>query len=125
MKGRNMLMTSVCWGMLAVVHALPALALFRPTLISSLYGVEAGSSTYLLLHHRAALFLVIFVICAWAVFRPETRQLATASVGISMLSFLLLYWLGGLPPALRSIAIGDLIGLPFLAFAGWQAFRLS
>ena len=65
MKGRNMLMTSVCWGMLAVVHALPALALFRPTLISSLYGVEAGSSTYLLLHHRAALFLVIFVICAW------------------------------------------------------------
>ena len=125
MKGRNIVMTSVCWGMLAVVHALPALALFRPTLISSLYGVEAGSSTYLLLHHRAALFLVIFVICAWAVFRPETRQLATASVGISMLSFLLLYWLGGSPPALRSIAIGDLIGLPFLAFAGWQAFHLS
>ncbi len=118
-------MTSICWVVLAVVHAMPALALFRPTLILEVYGVEAESSTFLLLHHRAALFLVIFVICAWAIFRPETRQLATVSVSISMLSFLLLYWLGGSPLALRSVAIVDLIGLPFLVFAGWQAFRLS
>ena len=114
---------AVCWGVLAAIHALPALALFRPALISSIYGVEAGSSTFLLLHHRAALFLVVFVICAWAIFRTETRQLATASVGLSMLSFLLLYWLGGSPLALRSIAVVDLVGLPFLAYAGWQAFR--
>ena len=115
----------VCWCVLGVIHALPALALFHPGLVSSLYGVEAGSDTHLLLRHRAALFLIICVACAWAALRPETRQLATVSVSISMLSFLLLYWLAGAPPALRGIAIGDLVGLPFLAFAGWRAFRAA
>lgn len=116
-------MTVLCWGILAAIHALPALAFFHPSLISKLYGVEAGSTTFLLLHHRAALFLVICVVCVWAMLRPEARQLATAAVGLSMLSFLLLYWLGGSPAALRTVAIADLVGLPFLAFAAWQAFR--
>ncbi len=92
-------------------------------MISQLYGVEAESTAFLLLHHRAALFLAICVVCVWAMLRPEARQPATAAVGISMLSFLLLHWLGGSPPALRAMAIADLAGLPFLAFAGWQAFR--
>lgn len=114
---------AICWGVLAAIHALPALALFRPALIQRLYGVEPGSHLVLLLQHRAALFLVIVVACAWAAVRPETRQLAAASVGLSMLSFLLLYWSSGSPPALRGIALGDLAGLPFLAFAAWRAFR--
>lgn len=116
---------AVCWSVLGAIHLLPALALFRPGLIARFYGVEAGSDTHLLLHHRAALFLVVSVVCAWAAFRPETRRLATVSVGISMVSFLLLYGLAGAPPALRSIAIGDLLGLPFLAVAGWRAFRAA
>lgn len=119
------MISAVCWGVLGALHALPAMALFRPGLISEFYGVEAGSNTHLLLHHRAALFLVVSIICAWAAFRPETRQLATVSVGVSMVSFLVLFWLAGAPPALRSIAVGDLVGLPFLAFAGWRAFRAA
>lgn len=115
-------MIAFCWGALAFIHVLQALALFQPALISKLYGVDAGSNTFLLLHHRAALFLVIVVICAWAMLRPETRRIATVSVGLSMVSFLVLYWLGNAPTALRSIAIADLAGLPFLAFVGWQAF---
>jgi hypothetical protein len=39
-----------------------------------------------------------------------------------MISFLILYFGGGSPPALRVIAIADLIGLPFLAYAAWDAF---
>ncbi len=112
-----------CWGVLAAIHTVPAIALFNPALISKLYGLEAGSNAFLLLQHRAALFLVILTICVWAMLRPEARQLATAAVSISMLSFLLIYWLGGSPPALRTIAIVDLVGLPFLAYAGWHAFR--
>ncbi len=115
--------TAICWAVLAALHALPALALFRPALISRLYGVEARSDVFLLLQHRAALFLVVVIACACAAFRPETRQLAAASAGLSMASFLALYWSGGSPPALRGIAVADLAGLPFLAFAAWRAFR--
>lgn len=112
-----------CWIVLALIHALPALALFRPALLTQLYGVEAGSTVHLLLHHRAALFLVIVVVCLFAIFRPETRQLATVALAVTMLAFLALYAGAGSPPALRTIAIADLAGLPFVAYAGWQAFR--
>lgn len=115
--------TAACWAVLAVLHAAPAAALFRPALLSRLYGVEAGSDASLLLQHRASLFLAVFAVCAWAAFRPETRRPAVAAVGLSMLSFLALYWSGGSPPALRGIAAADLAGLPFLFFAARRAFR--
>jgi hypothetical protein len=92
-------------------------------MIATLYGVPLGSTTFLLLHHRAALFLGVLVICVWAALRPDVRQLASVAVAISMLSFLWLYAAAGQPPALRQIAIVDLVGLPFLAMAAWLAFR--
>ena len=117
------MIATICWAVLALIHLLPATALFRPSLIGSLYGVDPGSAAFLLLHHRAALFLAILVVCAWAAWRPEVRPLASVAVAISMLSFLWLYVSAGQPPALRPIAIADLVGLPFLAIAAWLAFR--
>jgi hypothetical protein len=76
-----------------------------------------------LIHHRAGLFVVILVICLWAFFRPEVRPLAAVTVGISMGSFVLIWWLAGASPALRGIAIADMIGLLILVYAGFQAFR--
>jgi hypothetical protein len=116
-------MTRLSWLVLAAIHLLPALALLRPALLVRLYGVESGSVPALLLHHRAALFAAILITCLWAAFVPGVRQLASVVVGLSMLGFLLLYWSGGSPPALRIIAIADAAGLPFLAYAAWQAFR--
>lgn len=113
----------VCWVVLGVIHLLPAIALVRPSLLATLYGVAPGSLASLLLQHRAGLFLVILVTCAWAVLRPEVRPLASVAVAISMVSFLCLYTAGGQPPGLRVVAIADLIGLPFLAAAAWSAFR--
>lgn len=112
------------WGVLALIHALPAAAFFYPPLISKLYGVGPGD-TFLLLHHRAALFLAVLTVCVWAAFRSEVRTLATGVVAISMLCFLGLYVAGGMPGSLRTIAIADLMGLPFLAYAGWQARKRS
>jgi hypothetical protein len=89
-----------------------------------MYGVEAGSDTFTLLHHRAALFLVIVGIAFWAALRPEVRLLATVMVGISMGSFVLIWWQAGSSPALRSIAVADMVGFPILLFAGWQAIRM-
>ena len=116
-------MVRLAWVLLALLHALPAIALVRPSLLTTLYGVESAAPAYTLLWHRSALFAVILLICCWAAFRPEVRQLAAVAVAISMIGFLLIYWAQGTPADLRTIAIADLIGLPALAFVGWSAFR--
>jgi hypothetical protein len=111
------------WVLLALIHAMPALALFRPALLTRLYGVDAGGTTYLLLHHRAALFLGIVVLCLWAAFDSAVRPVAAAVTAVSMVAFLLIYWQGGNPLTLRSIAIADAIGLLPLAVVALAAFR--
>jgi hypothetical protein len=116
------MIAAICWAILGLIHLIPALALFRPSMIGALYGVPPANATFLLLHHRAALFLCVLLVCIWAALRPEVRQLAALVVAISMISFLWLYAAAGQPAALRQIAIADLLGLPFLAMAVWLAF---
>lgn len=118
-------MVRLAWLLLALIHALPAIALVRPSLLTTLYGVDPTTSVYALLWHRAALFAVILLICCWAAFRPEVRRLAVVALAISMLGFLIIYSRQGMPASLSWIAIADLIGLPLLAFAAWNAFRAS
>ncbi len=110
------------WALLALVHITPALALFAPSLLTRLYGVQSGESLFLLMHHRAALFLAVFVACIWCAIDPAPRKLSVIAVAISILSFLALYFANGSPPPLKQIAIADLIGLPALAYVAWKAF---
>jgi hypothetical protein len=112
----------IAWGLLAVVHITPALALFAPSLLTRLYGVQRGEPLFLLMHHRAALFLAIFVACVWCAIDPHPRKLGVVVVAISMVSFLALYIANGSPPALKQIAVADLIGLPAFAYVAWKAF---
>ena len=116
-------MVRLAWLLLALIHAVPAIALVRPSLLTTLYGVEPASPAYTLLWHRSALFAVILLICYWAAFRPEVRQLAAAAVAISMVGFLVIYGVQGMPANLRTVANTDLVGLPALAFVAWNAFR--
>ena len=113
----------ICWLLVALVHLIPALALFRPALITRLYGVAPGSPVFLLMHHRAALFFAVLVACLWAAFDPDGRKLATIVAAISMLGFLFLYYTRGRPASLGTIALVDLIGLVPLSWAGWHAFQ--
>jgi hypothetical protein len=112
----------IAWLVLAAIHATPALALFRPAMIGKLYRVPSDNPLFLLLQHRAALFLAIFLLAVWAAFDPASRRVASVGVGVSMISFLILYWSAGSPPALKTIAMADLVGIPFLAFVAWKAF---
>lgn len=112
----------VAWGLLALVHVAPALALFAPSLLTRLYGVQSGEPLFLLMHHRAALFLAVFVACMWCAVDPAPRKLGVVVVAVSMLSFLALYFINNSPPALKQIAIADLIGMPALAYVAWKAF---
>jgi zinc transporter ZupT len=44
----------LCWILLAAIHVFPAFTVFQPALLTKLYGVEAGSILFLLLHDNAA-----------------------------------------------------------------------
>lgn len=112
----------IAWLILALVHLMPALAFFIPSLLTKLYRLEPGNALFLLMHHRAALFLVVLVICVWSAFDVTPRRLASVAVAISMISFLGLYWFQGSSTTLSQIAIVDLIGLPALGYVMWRAF---
>ena len=112
----------IAWALLLLLHAVPSLALVRPALVTSLYGVERDAAAFPLLQHRAALFLVIAIICGWAMVDPAVRRLASVATALSMVSFLILYALAGWPAGLRAIALADLIMLPVLAVAAWRAW---
>ena len=115
----------LCWAVLALIHVIPALALFKPALLTTLYGAQTGFLMSMLLHHRAALFVGVFIACIYAIFQPGSRQLAAVMVAVSMVSFLVLFVLGGNPDKLRPVAMVDLIGIPFLAIAAWNAFLVA
>jgi hypothetical protein len=110
------------WLLLGLVHLMPAMAFFRPAMLKQLYRLEPGNPLFLLMHHRAALFLLVLVMCIWSAIDPAPRRLASLAVTISMLSFLWLYRRAGMPPALKKIANVDFLGLPALAYVLWNAF---
>lgn len=111
----------ISWLVLAAVHAMPALAFFRPATLTSLYRLESSNPLFLLMHHRAAFFVAVFLLCIWSAFDAQPRRAAVLVTALSMLSFLALYILNGSPKPLKTIATVDLIGLPFLAIVAWKA----
>ncbi|GAA0470249.1 hypothetical protein GCM10009096_08940 [Parasphingorhabdus litoris] len=113
----------ICWLILGlVVHLPPFAAFFIPSLITRLYGVSADDVNFALLQHRAALFGMIVIACTWAAFDADVRKLAFVVTALSMISFLAIYGIYNQPTSLRTIAITDAVGLPFLAYVGWKAF---
>jgi hypothetical protein len=111
----------ICWAVLVLIHMTPASMLVRPAVIGKLYGVDSAGPIAALLHHRAALFVIVVIACLWAMVDPGARRLAVVVVATSMLSFLAVYWHAGSPVALKSIALADMAGLPFLGFVLWVA----
>jgi hypothetical protein len=91
-----------------------------------LYGVSPTGSSGVLLIHRGALFLAVVVVALFAAFAPEARRAATLLVGISVVGFLLVYYVAGAPEgALRTIAIVDVLALAPLALVSWNAWRAA
>ncbi len=111
----------IAWVILGVIHLSPFVAFFVPSLITRLYGVAPDDANFALLQHRAALFGIVVIACIWATFDPSIRKLAAVVAALSMISFLVIYGIHGQPVALRSIAVADMIGLPFLAYVSWKA----
>ena len=105
----------LAWLVLAIIHVTPSLVIFKPSLLTTLYNIPSDGVIGLLLTHRGGLFLGVVIACLISIFHIESRRLAVIVVGISMISFLLLYVKAGMPVGeLRKISIADVIGLPFL-----------
>ena len=106
------LLTKIGWSSLALIHVMPALVLFRPSITEALYGITSSSDAGLLIVHRGALFLAIVVGSIWALFDPATRRVISVLTAISVVGFLILYLRAEMPPGpLRFIAWVDLAAL--------------
>ena len=117
----------IAWAFLALLHVMPAMSAFTPSLVEKLYGVSPAGDVGVLLLHRGALFLAVCVTAIYAIFDPDSRRLASIVLIISMVGFLLVYGRAGMPSGeLRKIAIADLIGVLPLFWIGyntwWRAF---
>ena len=76
--------------LLALIHAIPALAAVAPGSLTRLYGVPASDSALLPLQHRAVLFGLLAAALVLAAFRPYIRWPALIAVKVSMASFLII-----------------------------------
>ena len=118
------LLTKAAWLVLALIHFIPALAAFAPSLVQRLYGVDPAGDIGVLLVHRGALFAAVVVATLTAMVDVTSERLATLVVGISMISFLIIYARAGMPSGpLRTIALTDLWGLLPLFWVAVQAWR--
>ena len=116
-------LTKAAWAMLALLHLAPSLPFFAPGMVERLYGVDPAGDAGVLLAHRGALFLVVLVATAVAMWSVESRKLVAVLCAISMIGFLILYGRAGSPAGpLRKIAVADAVGLVPLAFVSWRAF---
>lgn len=109
----------ILFGLLAVIHTLPALSVFAPARIAAFYGVPSDDAVLLtLLQHRAALFGLVAAACVWAALTPGVRIPVLIGTAISMGSFIIIAATRGtLSSSLTKIVVVDAAGLFIAAFA--------
>jgi hypothetical protein len=113
--------TSIALAIVGAIHLIPIAPVFAPEMLHRLYGIDPSDTTLLvMLRHRALLLALVGVLCFWATWAVPVRPAALLAAAINIFGFLGFYAIYGNPAgALRTIAIGDLIALPPLAFAAW------
>ena len=85
------------FGALALIYALPVVAVIAPAHPSSLYGFDASDSVLtMLLQHRALLFGILSAALIYAIFIPSARRPVLAGTVVSMGGFLVIAVLRGL-----------------------------
>ena len=107
----------ICLFIAGVINFLPSTLAFIPEKISSAYGIEIPNTNYeLILRHRAILFGIIGGLMIYSAISKKHYTLAFATGFISMLSFLVLYWMskGAINPELNKVMRIDVVGILIL-----------
>jgi hypothetical protein len=101
----------------AAINLAPVVGVLSAERLAALYGVPFTDPTLeILMRHRAVLFGIVGALLVRAAFRPEHQTVAAVAGFVSMLSFVVVAWaVGDVSPALRRIALGDVIGSLALA----------
>ncbi len=109
----------------AIINAIPALALVIPNGLSHFYGVNAlGSELELLLKHRAVMFGILGGTIAYCALKPSLFQLGFIIALVSMGSFVCLAWpIAGLDAKLLKVFWID-VGAILVLVAGYLLWRL-
>lgn len=96
-----------------LIHGVPALSVFFPQKMASLYGISAQDQVLMtLLQHRALLFGLIAASCIYAAHIPAARWSVLVGTSTSMAGFMLIVVVRGeLGGSLSKIAVVDGLGL--------------
>lgn len=100
-----------------LINLLPALLAFLPGKISKSYGIDIPNANYeLLLRHRAILFGIIGGLMIFSAITRKHYEIATTAGLISMISFIILYFLIGkdINSELKKVMIADSIATAML-----------
>ena len=109
-----------------VINLLPSLLAFLPDKIAKSYGIQIPNANYeLLLRHRAILFGIIGGLMIYSAIAKKYYTIATTVGLISMVSFILLYFLIGkdINSELNKIMIVDIVATGILCL-GLLLFKL-
>lgn len=102
-----------------VINLLPSLLAFLPDKISKSYGIDIPNSNYeLLLRHRAILFGIIGGLMIFSAVVKKHYEIATTAGLISMISFVILYFLIGkdINSELKKVMMIDVVATVILCF---------
>lgn len=100
-----------------IINTLPSLLAFLPDKISTSYGIDVTDPNLeLLLRHRAILFGIVGVFMMYSAIVKHFYTFATAAGLISMVSFIILYFLigTGINTELRTVMIVDVVAAALL-----------
>jgi heme A synthase len=110
-----------------VINLLPSLLAFLPEKIVKSYGIEIPNANYeLLLRHRAILFGIIGGLMIYAALDKKHYELSTIAGLVSMISFIILYFLIGkdINSELKKVMIIDVVATVILCI-GFIMFLLK
>jgi len=117
----------ICLFLSSLINLTPAVLALLPQKIATSYGIAVPNQNYeLLLRHRAVLFAIVGGILLYAAIQKKYYHLATLLGLISMVSFLLLFYLvdGPINKELTKVMYIDVLGICILLM-GFAMFKFK